>query len=184
MKLAVHGTGNRDGDQPASPRVRHDGVGPDPARWTRPPGQSDGMDLGLRDRVYLVTGGSRGLGFAAAQALIADGARVVLSAPHETTAAAAAARLAQKAAAADSATWVAADNADPATPGRLTRRRQGPFWPPGRRADQRGRNANRDRRDHDGRSVAVRVRKRLPGCRPAGAGSRGRSRRRKPKAVP
>jgi hypothetical protein len=24
------------------------------------------MDLGLRDRVYLVTGGSRGLGFAAA----------------------------------------------------------------------------------------------------------------------
>jgi 3-oxoacyl-[acyl-carrier protein] reductase len=25
------------------------------------------MDLGLRDRVYLVTGGSRGLGFAAAR---------------------------------------------------------------------------------------------------------------------
>jgi 3-oxoacyl-[acyl-carrier protein] reductase len=41
------------------------------------------MDLGLRDRVYLVTGGSRGLGFAAAQALLADGARVVLSGPHE-----------------------------------------------------------------------------------------------------
>ena len=53
------------------------------------------MDLGLRDRVYLVTCGSRGLGFAAAEALIADGARVVLSAPHETTASAAAARLAQ-----------------------------------------------------------------------------------------
>ena len=51
------------------------------------------MDLGLRDRVYLVTGGSRGLGFAAAQALVADGARVLLSAPHESTAAAAAARL-------------------------------------------------------------------------------------------
>jgi len=47
------------------------------------------MDLGLRDRVYLVTGGSRGLGFAAAQAFVAEGARVLLSAPHESTAAAA-----------------------------------------------------------------------------------------------
>jgi 3-oxoacyl-[acyl-carrier protein] reductase len=55
------------------------------------------MDLGLRDRVYLVTGGSRGLGFAAAQALVADGARVLLSDPREFTAAAAAARLAQDA---------------------------------------------------------------------------------------
>ena len=77
------------------------------------------MDLGLDGRVYLVTGGSRGLGFAAAQALVADGARVVLSAPHEGTAASAVARLAQNAAAAEPAAWVIADNADPATPGRL-----------------------------------------------------------------
>lgn len=56
------------------------------------------MDLGLQDRVYLVTGGSRGLGFAAAQALVADGARVLLTATHETTAAAAVTRLTQDAA--------------------------------------------------------------------------------------
>jgi 3-oxoacyl-[acyl-carrier protein] reductase len=77
------------------------------------------MDLGLRDRVYLVTGGSRGLGFAAARALVADGARVVLSAPHEATASSAAARLAQDATAADPVAWIVADNADTATPGQL-----------------------------------------------------------------
>jgi 3-oxoacyl-[acyl-carrier protein] reductase len=82
------------------------------------PGQNGRMDLGLRDRVYLVTGGSRGLGFAAAQALVADGARVLLSAPHETTAAAAVARLTQNAAP-GAAAWVVADNADPAVPGQL-----------------------------------------------------------------
>src|SRR6478752_5836223 len=76
------------------------------------------MDLGLRGRVYLVTGGSRGLGFAAAQVLVADGAHVLLSAPHEATASSAVTRLAQNAAA-DAASWVVADNADPATPSRL-----------------------------------------------------------------
>jgi 3-oxoacyl-[acyl-carrier protein] reductase len=77
------------------------------------------MDLGLGNRVYLVTGGSRGLGFAAAEALVADGAHVVLSAPHEATAAAAAARLSQNGASAGDATWVVADNSDPGTPDRL-----------------------------------------------------------------
>jgi 3-oxoacyl-[acyl-carrier protein] reductase len=77
------------------------------------------MDLGLGGRVYLVTGGSRGLGFAAAQALVADGARVVLGAPHEATASSAAARLTQDAAVGSAAAWVVADNADAATPGRL-----------------------------------------------------------------
>jgi 3-oxoacyl-[acyl-carrier protein] reductase len=36
------------------------------------------MNLGLRDRAYVITGGSSGLGFATAQALVADGARVVI----------------------------------------------------------------------------------------------------------
>jgi 3-oxoacyl-[acyl-carrier protein] reductase len=41
------------------------------------------MDLGLQDRVYVVTGGSKGLGLAGAQALVADGARVVLCSRDE-----------------------------------------------------------------------------------------------------
>ncbi len=40
---------------------------------SRLPGHNGRMDLGLRDRAYLVSGGSRGLGFAAAQALVAEG---------------------------------------------------------------------------------------------------------------
>jgi 3-oxoacyl-[acyl-carrier protein] reductase len=76
------------------------------------------MDLGLRDRVYLVTGGSRGLGFAAAQALVSDGARVLLSSPHESTAAAAVARLEQDAAP-GAAAWTIADNSGPDVPGQL-----------------------------------------------------------------
>lgn len=38
------------------------------------------MDLGLTDRVYVVTGGSRGLGRATVDVLVAEGARVVVSA--------------------------------------------------------------------------------------------------------
>ncbi len=41
------------------------------------------MDLGLRDRVYVVTGASRGLGLASARALVAEGARIVLCARDE-----------------------------------------------------------------------------------------------------
>ncbi|MBC3842788.1 SDR family oxidoreductase [Streptacidiphilus sp. 4-A2] len=37
------------------------------------------MDLGLEDRVYLVTAATRGLGFATARELVADGARVVVT---------------------------------------------------------------------------------------------------------
>jgi 3-oxoacyl-[acyl-carrier protein] reductase len=76
------------------------------------------MDLGLRDRVYVVTGGSRGLGFAAAEALVEDGARVVISSPHLATGAAAAERLSQRAGS-DVAMSIVADNVDPSTPDRL-----------------------------------------------------------------
>ncbi len=80
------------------------------------------MDLGLRDRVYLVTGGSRGLGYAAAQALVADGARVVVSGRDAGAAAGAAQALG-----AGQAVGLAADNADPATPGRLIAAARGQF---------------------------------------------------------
>jgi 3-oxoacyl-[acyl-carrier protein] reductase len=72
------------------------------------------MDLGLKDRVYVITGATRGLGFAAAQALVGDGARVVVSGRTEEAAAEAAAKLG-----AESAVGVGADNADPETAGRL-----------------------------------------------------------------
>lgn len=71
------------------------------------------MDLGLADRVYLVTGGSQGLGRAGAEALVADGARVVVSARSAASIDQAVASLGER------AVGVVADNADPATPGRL-----------------------------------------------------------------
>ncbi len=71
------------------------------------------MDLGLTDRVFLVTGGARGLGRATADVLVDEGARVVLSGRTEETLAAAVAALG------DQATYVVGDNADPDMPGRL-----------------------------------------------------------------
>jgi len=50
------------------------------------------MDLGLADRVFILTGASRGLGFATAEALVADGARVVISSRDQKRIAAASRR--------------------------------------------------------------------------------------------
>jgi 3-oxoacyl-[acyl-carrier protein] reductase len=82
-------------------------------------GHNAPMFLELRHRVYLVTGGSRGLGFAAAQALIGEGAQVVVASPHEATASAAAERLGQSSRAANTPAWIVADNADPDAASRL-----------------------------------------------------------------
>src|SRR3954452_20960982 len=73
------------------------------------------MDLGLRERVYVVTGGTKGLGRATADALVADGARVVVSSRSQESVDAALTALG------DNARGLAADNADPATPERLVR---------------------------------------------------------------
>jgi 3-oxoacyl-[acyl-carrier protein] reductase len=71
------------------------------------------MDLELRDRVFVITGGARGLGRATAECLVAEGARVVLSGRHEDSLSIAEKELG------DGAVTVVADNADPATPSRL-----------------------------------------------------------------
>ena len=69
------------------------------------------MDLGLAGKVFLVTGGSRGLGRAGAAALVEEGAHVVVSARTSE----AVERTAQEL----GCVGVAADLADPATPQRL-----------------------------------------------------------------
>ncbi|GGV76822.1 oxidoreductase [Streptomyces gelaticus] len=71
------------------------------------------MDLGLKDRVYIITGATRGLGNATARALADDGARVIITGRDEKRVEAAAAELGAAAA------GLAADNADPASAQRL-----------------------------------------------------------------
>lgn len=72
------------------------------------------MDLGLNGLVYVVTGGSGGLGRATAEALVADGAKVVVSGRHRDALDEVVAALGE-----DNATAVVADNADPGTPALL-----------------------------------------------------------------
>lgn len=71
------------------------------------------MDLGLKDRVYVVTGATRGLGNAAAREAVADGAKVVLTGRDEKRVADAAAELGPN------AVGLAVDNAEPGAAARL-----------------------------------------------------------------
>ena len=71
------------------------------------------MDLGLADHTYIVTGGTRGLGRATAEVLVAEGARVVISSRSQESVDDAVAALGE------AATGVVADNADPESPARL-----------------------------------------------------------------
>ena len=77
------------------------------------------MDLGLGGRGYLLTGASRGLGFATARALVDDGARVLISSRSAESVDAAAAALGG----APAATGVAADLADATAAGSWSGRR-------------------------------------------------------------
>jgi 3-oxoacyl-[acyl-carrier protein] reductase len=72
------------------------------------------VELGLAGRVYVVAGGSRGLGRAAASALVADGARVVVSSRNPGSIHEVVTELGDSA-----CVGVIADNADEDTPGRL-----------------------------------------------------------------
>jgi 3-oxoacyl-[acyl-carrier protein] reductase len=72
------------------------------------------MDLGLTDRVFILTGASRGLGRATADVLVAEGARVVLAARNQQSLDEAVDALGP-----ERATGVVADLADPEAPDRL-----------------------------------------------------------------
>jgi len=73
------------------------------------------MNLDLQDRVYIVSGASRGLGFATAEELVADGARVVIASRHQDSIDTAAIALE----APNRVVAVAADLGDPQTADRL-----------------------------------------------------------------
>ena len=72
------------------------------------------MDLGLKDRVYIVTAASRGLGRATAQALIDEGANVVISSRSAESIARAVDELGEA-----NAVGIAVDNANPDAPAQL-----------------------------------------------------------------
>lgn len=65
------------------------------------------MDTAVADRVYLVTGGTRGLGFATAQLLVGSGAKVVITGRDQSNVDGALVELG------DGAAGIVADSADP-----------------------------------------------------------------------
>jgi 3-oxoacyl-[acyl-carrier protein] reductase len=71
------------------------------------------VDLGLRGRSFVVGGGSRGLGRAVADELVAEGARVLLLGRFEDALREAAGELGE------GASWLVADMADPSVPARV-----------------------------------------------------------------
>lgn len=79
------------------------------------------MDLGLKDRVYVVTGATRGLGNATARALVADGAKVIITGRDEKRVREAADELGPD------VVGLAADNADPDVAQRLVESAQEGF---------------------------------------------------------
>jgi 3-oxoacyl-[acyl-carrier protein] reductase len=81
------------------------------------------VDLGLTDKVFVLTGASRGLGRATAQALTAEGARVVVSGRSSDSISRAAAELGGP----ERAVGIVADLADVETPPRLMEAAQSNF---------------------------------------------------------
>ena len=123
------------------------------------------MDLGLKDRVYIVTGGARGLGRATAELLVAEGARVVLSGRNREQPRGRRGRPRRGRASAQ-----VGDNADPETAGRLVDRGDRPVGPARRRPDLRRRPAHRHGDGHARRGLDQQLRvgvRRRPARRPA-----------------
>ena len=77
------------------------------------------MDLGLQDKVALVTASSRGLGFASAQALLDEGASVAICGRGEDSLRAAEERLVASAGGPDRVLGIVADVTDPGAPAAL-----------------------------------------------------------------
>ena len=86
------------------------------------------MDLGLKDTVVLVTGGSKGIGLACARSFAAEGARVAIASRDAANLAKATAALLAEGI---DALAVAADLGDPAQAARLVREVEGQLGPIG-----------------------------------------------------